>query len=132
MTAYLDTSAAMKLIVRENESAALHRHVRAIGSRDDAWLASSWLLYAELHCAARRHPREVSPAAIDALLERVGLIELSRGDLLAVAALGAPLRTNDAIHLAVALRVGADEIITYDVELQEAALQAGIQVVAPA
>ena len=56
---------------------------------------------------------------------------MTRGDLLA-AGTHAPLRSNDAIHLATALRIGADEIVTYDDELARAAATAGIRVVAPA
>ena len=36
------------------------------------------------------------------------------------------------IHLTTALRIGADEIVTYDAELAGAARAAGIQVLAPA
>ncbi|MFT3714750.1 MAG: PIN domain-containing protein [Gordonia sp. (in: high G+C Gram-positive bacteria)] len=43
----------------------------------------------------------------------------------------APLRSNDAIHLATALRLGVDEMLTYDEELGRAASAAGIRVVAP-
>lgn len=40
--------------------------------------------------------------------------------------------SNDAIHLATALRIGADEIVTYDDELARVAATAGIRVVTPA
>lgn len=65
------------------------------------------------------------------MVDAVSLVDVTRGDLLA-AGTHAPLRTNDAIHLATALRIGADEIVTYDGELARAAASAGIQVVAPA
>jgi predicted nucleic acid-binding protein len=52
------------------------------------------------------------------------------GDLLA-AGTHAPLRSNDAIHLAVAFRVGTDEIVTYDGELIERATAAGLPVLSP-
>ena len=42
-----------------------------------------------------------------------------------------PLRPNDAIHLAVALRVGADEMVAYDGELIEQAIAAGLTVLSP-
>lgn len=63
------------------------------------------------------------------MLDAVTLIDVTRGDLLA-AGTHAPLRSNHAIHLATALRIGADEIITYDGELARAAASAGIRVVA--
>ena len=49
---YLDTSAAMKLLVDEAESDAL-LHELTTTARD---LVASWLLHAELHCAAGRNP----------------------------------------------------------------------------
>jgi uncharacterized protein len=126
-TAYLDTSAAMKLVVDEPQSEAL---VAELAARDDRRLVSSWLLHTEMHCAAGRHPEDVDPDAVRAVLDTVNLIDLIRGDMLA-AGTHAPLRSNDAIHLAVALRVGADEFVTYDAELSQKARSTGLSVVAP-
>ncbi|MFT4221160.1 MAG: type II toxin-antitoxin system VapC family toxin [Microbacterium sp.] len=125
---YLDTSAAMKLLLEEPESAAL---VEALASDPHCRLAASWLLHTELHCAAGRHPDDVAPDAVRGVLNAVTLVDLSRGDMIAAGA-HAPLRSNDAIHLAVAIRLGVDEIITYDRELAEVASRAGLTVVAPA
>ena len=124
--AYLDTSAAMKLVMEEAESSALVTEL----SRPDRRLAASWLLHAELHCAAGRNPNVIPIASIAAVIDSVALVDVIRGDLLA-AGTHAPLRSNDAIHLATALRIGADEIVTYDSELATAAAAAGIRVVAP-
>ncbi len=63
--------------------------------------------------AAGRHPQDIELQAIQTALDAVSLIDLARGDLLA-AGTQTPLRSGDAILLAVALRVGADEIVTYD------------------
>ena len=103
-TAYLDTSAAMKLLVEESESEALLRELT--GSRRR--LAASWLLHTELHCAAGRNPAVIAVAAITTVLDAIDLVDLTRGDLLA-AGTHAPLWSNDAIHLATALRLGVDE-----------------------
>ncbi|TAM71313.1 MAG: PIN domain-containing protein [Microbacteriaceae bacterium] len=124
--AYLDTSAAMKLLVEERESAAL---VAALADSSRR-LAASWLLHTELHCAAGRNPSIIALDAITAVLDAVTLVDVTRGDLLA-AGTHAPLRSNDAIHLTTALRIGADEVVTYDDELARAATSAGIRVVAP-
>lgn len=126
-TAYLDTSAAMKLLVREAESEALVAEL----ARPGRMLVASWLLHTELHCAAGRNPVEVDRGAVSDVLDLVTLVDITRGDLLA-AGTHAPLRSNDAIHLAVALRLGADEVITYDSELARAARDAGLRIVAPA
>ena len=124
---YLDTSAAMKLVLDEPQSDAL---TAELAGRDDRGLVSSWLLHTEMHCAAGRHPGDVDLEAVGTVLDAVSLIDFTRGDLLA-AGTHAPLRSNDAIHLAVALRVGADEIVTYDGELAERATAAGLAVLAP-
>jgi predicted nucleic acid-binding protein len=125
--AYLDTSAAMKLVLDEPQSDALTAELAA---RDDRQPVSSWLLHAEMHCAAGRHPQDIDLEAVRTVLDSVNLIDLARGDLLA-AGTHAPLRSNDAIHLAVALRVGADEIVTYDEELAQRANAAGLPVLSP-
>jgi hypothetical protein len=125
--AYLDISAAIKLVVEEAESATL---VELLSSSAERRLASSWLLHTEMHCAAGRHPEDVELDAVRAVLETVNLVDLTRGDMIA-AGTHAPLRSNDAIHLAVAVRLGVDEMITYDDELAGAASRAGLTVVAP-
>lgn len=130
MIAYLDTSAAVKLLVEEAESDALVSYLESAGA--DQHVVSSWLLHTELHCAANRHPRHIDAAAVGVVLEATTLIELSRGDVLTAGALPGRLRSNDAIHLATALRVGADEMITYDTELAVASTLAGIAVIRPA
>jgi predicted nucleic acid-binding protein len=126
-TVYLDTSAAMKLVIDEAESDAL---VDDLASADDRRLVSSWLLHTEMHSAAGQHPREVDLDAVRAVLDTVNRVDLTRGDLLA-AGTHAPLRSNDAIHLAVALRIGSDEIVTYDVELAARAQVSGLAVRSP-
>jgi predicted nucleic acid-binding protein len=127
ISAYLDTSAAMKLVVEEAESEALSDE---LASGEDRRLVASWFLHTEMHCAAGRHPEAVEQAAVQAVLEVLNLVDLSRGDLLG-AGTHAPLRSNDAIHLAVALRVGCEEMVTYDEELATAAAAAGLSVLSP-
>lgn len=125
MLAYLDTSAAMKLVVEEAESEALVEEL-ANGRR----LVASWLLHTELHGAAGRHPDAIDGRVVGEVLSTVNLVDLTRGDMLA-AGTQVPLRSNDAIHLAVALRLGVDEVVTYDAELAAAVEAAGIRVLSP-
>ena len=122
---YVDTSAAMKLVIAEPESAAL-----AEGLSSDRRLVASWLLHTEMHCAAGRHPDDVDPGAVQHVLATMNLVDLTRGDMIA-AGTHAPLRSHDAIHLAVAIRFGVDEMVTYDLELAEAATSAGLTVYSP-
>lgn len=124
--AYVDTSAAMKLVIDESESAALAQEL-VMG---DHRLVSSWLLHTEMHCAAGRRPDTIRIDAITTVLRRITLADLIRGDLLAAGG-HAPLGANDAIHLATAVRLGADEMVTYDQELAQAAEALGLTVVAP-
>lgn len=115
----------MKLVVAEAQSAALADGLSA-GRR----LVASWLLHTELHCAAGRHPDDIDSTAVQTVLNTVNLVDVTRGDMIA-AGIHAPLRSNDAIHLAVAIRLGADDLVTYDDELAEAARAAGLAVFAP-
>jgi len=71
---YLDTSAAMKLVLAEALTAEL-------ATRDDRGLISSWLLHTEMHCAAGRHPKDVDLEAVGTVLDSVSLIDLTRGEL---------------------------------------------------
>lgn len=129
MICYLDTSAAMKLLVEEKESAALAAYLQSAAG--DRQLVASWLLHTELHCAANRHPDDVDLGSAGIVLDTVSLIDLTRGDLLVAGTLHGRLRSNDALHLAVALRVGADEMVTYDVQLADATASAGLSVRQP-
>jgi predicted nucleic acid-binding protein len=126
-TTYLDTSAAIKLLVTESESTALRTEL----GRSERRLVASMLLHTELHCAAGRRSGMIAPANVNAVLRLVTLVDVTRGDVIA-AGTHAPLRSNDAIHLAVALRLGVDEILTYDRELATVAGAAGVCILAPA
>ena len=129
MICYLDTSAAMKLLVEESESAALAAYLQSTDT--ERQLVASWLLHTELHCAANRHPDDLDIESVGIVLDTVSLVDLTRGDLLTAGTLPGRLRSNDAVHLAVALRVGADEMVTYDGLLAAAANAAGVVAVQP-
>jgi predicted nucleic acid-binding protein len=125
---YLDTSAAMKLLIDEAESGALLAYLQ---TSDDRQLVASWLLHTELHCAANRHPDDIDLASVNLVLDAVSLIDITRGDLLTAGTLPGRLRSADALHLATALRLTVDELLTYDHELAAAGMSAGLMVTAP-
>ncbi len=127
IASYFDTSAAMKLIGVEAGSAELVEYLR---NEPDRRLVSSLLLHTELHCAVGRSNEEIPRSEVESVLDQVELIELERIDLLNAGGYP-PLRSHDAIHLAVALRFEVDEMITYDKELADAAQRRGIKVIAP-
>jgi predicted nucleic acid-binding protein len=125
---YLDTSAALKLVLDEVESSAL---VQAV---DDAQpeLVACWLLETELRRAAQRTP-ELSQELASELLETVSLFEVP-GSLFREAGMlpGTHLRSLDALHLAAAVRIGVERLVTYDVRMTESARLLGLSVLAPA
>ena len=127
MVAYVDTSAALKLVFDEPESSVLEIY---LDTSPHLILVSSWLLYTELHCASARRFGETYTEKVNQVLERIMLTDLKRSDLYVAAGL-AGLRTNDAIHLATAIRIGADQMIAYDVELLAAAKASGIEPISP-
>ncbi len=130
MITYVETSAAMKLLVDEAESNALADKLEELRAAGET-LVSSWLLHTELRCAANRHPGDVAADAVEAVLSGLALVDIERADLTAAPSLPGPLRSADAIHLASALRVGCDVILVYDEELRSAASAVGIRPLSP-
>lgn len=125
---YLDSSALVKLVVAERESAALRRYLRSQPQRASCALARVEVM---------RAVRPQGGAAVGRarrLLRRLDLVQLDDELLDAAAALEAGiLRSLDAIHLAAAETL-ADElaaIVTYDDRMTAAARLLGLPVVAP-
>lgn len=130
--AYLDTSALVKLVVRESESAALQDWIRA-GRDTGTSLTTSTLATVELTRAARRHSAAAARTAAD-LLPRLDHITMSSDVLRDAARLEpATLRTLDAIHLASARLVAASlsAFVAYDERLLDAARTAGLAALVP-
>ena len=127
--AYLDTSAAVKLLMTEPESAALRRWLRRRPER-----ASAALLRVELVRVVRRAglPRLLPEAR--KLLAGVHLIRLDDALLDRAAELDpTDLRSLDSIHLAAASSLGDDlaAVITYDDRLLAAAASLGLPTAMP-
>ncbi|WAH98835.1 type II toxin-antitoxin system VapC family toxin [Arthrobacter sp. MMS18-M83] len=128
MITYVDTSAVLKLLVDEPESAALAEYLSTAAASGHR-LVASMLLYTELHCAARRRGLDSGP--VNTVLGGVNLVDVARSDLMYAAALPGGLRSADAIHLATAIRLQSDLMVAYDVELLAAATDAGVTVLSP-
>lgn len=127
--AYVDTSAFVKLIVAEPESAALAARLRRWPDR-----ASATLLRTETVRALRRSGNGQLVSHARRLLAAIALIRLDEPLLDRAAELDpTELRSLDAIHLAAAMSIGPDlaVIVTYDDRLCDAALQAGLRVESP-
>lgn len=129
MALYLDTSAAVKLVVAEPESGAL---ATWIADHDDRIVGSDLLRTELLRTVRRGAPHLMGRArgvidAVDVLVLRTELFER------AAEIEPLPLRTLDALHLACALDLGdeLDGVVTYDDRLAAAARDHGVAVIAP-
>jgi predicted nucleic acid-binding protein len=125
---YLDTSAFMKLVVDETESAALRRHLRHGHLRTSAILLQTEALRA----AGRLSAGHLAVAR--GLLRGLALIHMDRRLYAAAATLAPPeLRSLDALHVAAALALGSDlvDFITYDSRMTTAARSHGLPVASP-
>ncbi len=127
---YLDSSAIVKLIVREAESPAL---ARRLGLRP--LLVSSVLAQVEV---VRSLARAGRPASILRLagrvLDDIGLRRIDNTIIRLAQSLEPPdLRSLDAIHLATALSCGPrlNGMIAYDARLAQSATSAGLAVESP-
>jgi uncharacterized protein len=127
---YVDTSAAMKLLVEEKESAVLADHLQR-RSADGDTLVASLLLHTELHCAANRRPEHIEHESVSEVLSAIALVDVESGDLTTAPLLPGCLRSADAIHLATALRLNARAMAVYDTELRAASRTAGIETFSP-
>jgi predicted nucleic acid-binding protein len=129
MSVYVETSAAAKLLVDEAESAALADYLDAQHGAGLP-LVSSMLLETELRRLATRVGIEQS--RVTDVLDRFHLYEPDRATYVEAGLLpGVALRSLDVLHVAVAIRVEADELVAYDLRQAEAARSAGLRVVAP-
>src|SRR5207302_7105034 len=127
--AYLDTSAAVKLLMNERESPALRRWLRRRPER-----ASAALVRVELVRVVRRAgvPRLIPEAR--KLLAGLHLIRLDDVLLDRAADLDpTELRSLDSIHLAAAASLGDDlaAVVSYDDRLPAAARALGLPIATP-
>lgn len=124
---YLDTSAALKLLVEEAESAALAAAI----DTEEPDLVACFLLETELRRTVHRDTG-ISQSDVSSFLDGVGLYELPVS-LFQEAGLpgGRNLRSLDALHLAAAIRIGVEQVVTYDLRMADAARDLGLSVASP-
>jgi predicted nucleic acid-binding protein len=126
---YLDTSAAVKLIMLEKGSTALRRWLESHSER----IISSDLLRTELMSATRRAAPDHMVQA-RAVLDSLILLRLSTSVCERAATLEPELlRSLDALHLAAAMEMGdeLEGVVTYDRRMADGAQALGMRVVAP-
>ena len=129
MAFYVDTSALVKLVVAESETAALRKWLQEEGGD----LVACDLVRTELMRVVRRVvPDRVLQAR--AVLDSVTLVEVTPAVFEDAGRLDpSELRSLDAIHLAAALDLGddLDGLVTYDDRLAAASASNGVTVVTP-
>jgi uncharacterized protein len=126
--AYVDSSALVKLVIPEPESAAL----RAELGRWDRHVVSA-VARVEVVRACARVDERARPVA-EAIVGALDLVAVDDELLNGAAALApAALRSLDAIHLASALLIGdaLGVVVAYDERLLAAAREAGLPTTAP-
>ncbi|MFD4422120.1 type II toxin-antitoxin system VapC family toxin [Agromyces sp. NPDC058484] len=129
MAHYLDTSALVKLVLAEPESASLREWLLQ-GEREPV---TSDLARTELLRAVRRTAPERAVAAHE-VLETMIVLTLATETFESAGRLEpATLRALDALHLAAALELGDDleGLVVYDERLAEAANAYGIRTLSP-
>lgn len=128
---YVDSSALLKRVVAEAESSAVRALLTERHLAGDLLTASSlaWLeVWRSLRRAAVAEIDRVTAAAMSGIAEYT----LDEAVLQRARRVGTDdLRSLDAIHLASAIAVGADAILTYDVRLAGAAAAVGMAALAP-
>lgn len=128
-TAYLDTSAFVKTVIDEPQSAALRQRLARWPNR-----ASATLLRTEAVRALRRSGNSDRIDEARQLFAELRLVRLDEALLDRAGDLGpVELRSLDAIHLAAALAIGGElgVMFTYDERLRAAAETQGIDVESP-
>ncbi len=127
--AYLDSSAIVKLVIAEPESAALRRYVRTRRPLVSSALARTEVLRTLLLLG------DVALARGRRVLRTIELIRVNDRVFEAAGTLPSPeVRSLDAIHLATAQQLGDDVgvVVTYDVRMADAAAELGLNTHSPA
>jgi predicted nucleic acid-binding protein len=126
---YADASALVKLLTEELETAALEQHLLS----QQPSLISSAIFRVEVVRAARlAGADEDAETKTQKLMGEIRVLAVTDAILSRAMRVHPPLlRTLDAIHLASALEVGAEEMIAYDGRLAEAARLNGLTVTSP-
>jgi uncharacterized protein len=126
---YADSSALVKLLVAEPETAPLATYLSTAQDRT----TTSELTIAELTRTVARAGADAAAAGL--LLRQLDLLSVDEPALWRAGRLPSPpgtfLRTADAIHLVAAMELGETDFLTYDRRQAQAAAERGFTVVAP-
>jgi uncharacterized protein len=118
----------VKRVIEETESTELEGHLA-----DNVVLATSRIALVEVPRATRiANPSDEVQEETGRLLDACLLVDVSDRVLRDAAGLTSrKVRTLDAVHLATALYIDADELVAYDRRLLDAALDEGLRTASP-
>lgn len=123
---YLDSSVALRTILDVPERRRLQDWMQAT----EATFVSSRLLHTEVIRVLRRDDRALTDGR--PLLDRVGLLDITRETHSIAESIERHVKTLDALHLATALLIGEPVLVaTHDSVMKKVAEQLGLTVVDP-
>lgn len=123
---YLDSSVALRTILDVPERLRLQAWMQTPG----VTLVSSRLLRTEVTRVLRRDSRPTTDGA--PLLDRVGMLDITRETHTVAESIERHIRTLDALHLATALLIGESvTIASHDMAMKEVAGHLGLRVTDP-
>lgn len=122
---YLDSSVALRTILDVPDRKQIQTWMQAAGT-----IISSRLLRTEVIRVLRRESRPLLDGA--PLLDRIGLIEISRETHTVAESIERHVKTLDSLHLATALLIGESvTLATHDQTMTTVAVQLGLNVTDP-
>ena len=125
---YADTSAFIKIIIQEAESAELASYLDEVYSVGNELIISR-LTFTELFCVLKRSYSHIDwSKSVDQALRNVDVYPIEDRDFTVAADSNWRLRGADAIHLAAAKRLRCDTMLVFDRELADAAKSEGLKV----
>jgi predicted nucleic acid-binding protein len=128
---YVESSAAVKLLVREAETTALVAFLDRAAEVPDTYLVSSTILETELRRVAVRG--ELAQRDVTVVLDHFDIVDLDRSVFTSAGTLpGRNLGSLDALHIAAALKADADVMLSYDARQIFAAEEVGLRALSPA
>jgi uncharacterized protein len=125
---YADSSALVKLVVEEAETAALELY---IAEREPVITTSRIAVVEIARALVTADLERDNRSEAERLLRSYFLIDVSGPILDDAAGLTTSVRSLDAIHLASARHVGPDEVLVYDRRLARAAADLGFVIAQP-
>ncbi|GAB3109714.1 type II toxin-antitoxin system VapC family toxin [Janibacter alkaliphilus] len=126
---YVDSSALLKRVFAEAESDGV-RDVIAQRQAAGEVVVASELAWVEVSRALRRAQVDDADRYVELACSGIARHPLDGAVLERARRVGPPqIRTLDAIHLAAAVALGADEILTFDHRLAEAARSLGVRAI---